>query len=519
MPSWEVLHADGSATTAGTKRSHDYGVGDFLTDVKKRRVNPSYDPCEWKYSCLIFCVPTPQLAMIDRLENLVYQSTPTAGAFNPRQVSLDIRTEEELAAVNQFLVALGRDVSSGGAAQPLGSMPNSYSPQHYFDASALEDLGLAGMPGMSPSFPSDSSGYSSASVASQQYNQHGYGPMAPLPRSSHPSVQSSQYGPVYSALPESNVYGHSRRSSSISTNQGYAGNLSQYPSPPQHQQIHLQPTPPLDASSPHHMGMLSPVSTPSSSVSTPPHLHSAAVMQPSLVHQQSHPIVNLGTDDGFGQLRTPLRQAQAPRLGPPTYTHPTQRTILSLGSSPAAKVTNKEERPEPVEPKIRRPYLHPGPPARLNTEAGSIGISHKIYPSLADIDEDYKDNTLPPIKGSYRSPSPDASPRSQGSRETTPTPSSGGESPAMKATVLPGFRTIAAAVDGDDGENLASNLGSIQLARPSETASASQRTRHAELIRDLLVAINDDFKNRRRYSKRTRLSESPRLSPDVEMTA
>ena len=50
LPSWEVLRADGTTATAtagagvGAKRSYDtYGVDNFFTDVKKRRVNPSYD--------------------------------------------------------------------------------------------------------------------------------------------------------------------------------------------------------------------------------------------------------------------------------------------------------------------------------------------------------------------------------------------------------------------------------------------------------------------------------------------
>ncbi|EIN14022.1 hypothetical protein PUNSTDRAFT_32006, partial [Punctularia strigosozonata HHB-11173 SS5] len=92
--------------------------------------------------------------MVERLNNLVYQSAPNAGSFNPRQVSLDIRSEEELAAVNQFLVALGRDVASNSAAATQQHGAVSYSPEHYFNASALEDLGLAGMPGLSSSFSS-----------------------------------------------------------------------------------------------------------------------------------------------------------------------------------------------------------------------------------------------------------------------------------------------------------------------------------------------------------------------------
>jgi hypothetical protein len=45
LPSWEVLRSDGNAAvSAGSKRAHDYSVDDFFTDMKKRRVTPSYDP-------------------------------------------------------------------------------------------------------------------------------------------------------------------------------------------------------------------------------------------------------------------------------------------------------------------------------------------------------------------------------------------------------------------------------------------------------------------------------------------
>ena len=46
LPTWETLRPDGSsAPSTGIKRSHDYAitVEDFLQDVKKRRVIPSYD--------------------------------------------------------------------------------------------------------------------------------------------------------------------------------------------------------------------------------------------------------------------------------------------------------------------------------------------------------------------------------------------------------------------------------------------------------------------------------------------
>lgn len=46
LPSWEVLAEDvpsRNIPASGTKRSYDYTVDDFFTDVKKRRVNPAYD--------------------------------------------------------------------------------------------------------------------------------------------------------------------------------------------------------------------------------------------------------------------------------------------------------------------------------------------------------------------------------------------------------------------------------------------------------------------------------------------
>ena len=45
VSSWEVLDSSGSV---GSKRSHDYssGVDAFVNDMKKRRVDPSYDSRE-----------------------------------------------------------------------------------------------------------------------------------------------------------------------------------------------------------------------------------------------------------------------------------------------------------------------------------------------------------------------------------------------------------------------------------------------------------------------------------------
>jgi len=50
LPTWETLRPDGSlAPSTGVKRPHDYTftMEDFLQDVKKRRVVPSYDSRMW----------------------------------------------------------------------------------------------------------------------------------------------------------------------------------------------------------------------------------------------------------------------------------------------------------------------------------------------------------------------------------------------------------------------------------------------------------------------------------------
>lgn len=53
QPTWEAIRTE---PLVGSKRSHDYGVDDFFTDMKKRRVNPSYDPREYTRRPILFFV-------------------------------------------------------------------------------------------------------------------------------------------------------------------------------------------------------------------------------------------------------------------------------------------------------------------------------------------------------------------------------------------------------------------------------------------------------------------------------
>ncbi|KAF8273978.1 hypothetical protein EI94DRAFT_1434037, partial [Lactarius quietus] len=82
--------------------------------------------------------------MAERLTSLAYANSNVNPTFNPRSVSLDIRSPEELAAVNHFLLTLGRDVVSAQESR-LSSNPQAYN---YFDYDQLSHLGLTGMPGM-----------------------------------------------------------------------------------------------------------------------------------------------------------------------------------------------------------------------------------------------------------------------------------------------------------------------------------------------------------------------------------
>ncbi|KAL0057350.1 hypothetical protein AAF712_016016, partial [Marasmius tenuissimus] len=191
-PTWNVY--DPPPISAGLKRSYDhaeaYNVKDFFSDMKKRRFNPSYS----------------HMAQRPNSISSPYQHQRHS---NPRSVSLDIRTPEELAVVNKFLVTLGRDVT--------GTVPNHHHPPaptanaapEYFDPVSLNQMGLAGMPGI----PSDAD----FAVAAGAYN-----PVAPYAHTRHSHSHShSSYSPMYPPSAYSNKY-------------PYAAN---------------QPTPPLDTAS------------------------------------------------------------------------------------------------------------------------------------------------------------------------------------------------------------------------------------------------------------------------------
>ena len=104
--------------------------------------------------------------------------------FNPTSVSLDIRTPEELHAVNAFLLALGRDIASVPR-QPLHDAHNHHShsqshpaprvqindtlsPDNWFNSDTFAQFGLSSLPGLAA--PHDSHSYSQ----SLHGGKHGY---------------------------------------------------------------------------------------------------------------------------------------------------------------------------------------------------------------------------------------------------------------------------------------------------------------------------------------------------------
>ncbi|KAL6307717.1 hypothetical protein BKA93DRAFT_823067 [Sparassis latifolia] len=475
LPTWEVLATNDTTARAsgGAKRSHGDYMDDFFTDVKKRRVNPAYDP-----------------RMADRLNTLAYQHAVSANAqgshsgslppgssmFNPRSVSFDIRSPEELAAVNDFLITLGRDVANGGSAQrqqtvqhplsqqqhaPLPSLSHatgssgvSSTAQSYFDAASLSQMGLAGMPGI-PAAPGPGSGaeyHGESGYYSVDFSAQNLPPAYPS-RASHQSVQSVQYG-TYPNAQDSSLYpviqpsGPRIRGQRMSSGSDdcYVGTSAAYSAPIEPQAVpHPNAyahyiTPPLEGGV--HPGA-SPLSS-HSSTSTPPNA------TPPNAHL-SLPMFSIAPETAamFDYLRPNRPSPPVVQLGPVDYVGKSMRTVLPLRSVPGSVVAS---RPEPVEPKLCTGSVHRGPPAKLTAEAvsslsspASLALRRSsssstssrpstsasssstsrtdcpLYPFITSGDVRYK---LPPLSLRYRSPSPPLSSPSIPSRASTlsPTP-------------------------------------------------------------------------------------------------
>ena len=195
VPSWDS-HKPQPIPAPRGKRSYDHAVDDFFADVKKRKVAPAYDHRAYSSHR-----PPPPLIlsteMAERLNDLAY-ANDVQYDFNPRSVSFDVRTPEELAAVNEFLITLGRDVAGSVNRQ---APPDRFSPASYFDPDSLNQLGLANMPGLSTSaqsFSHDSAYYPSGTYPSPPAS------LARVPQSQYPSPYTSLSTPQ-SAYPTDQI--------------------------------------------------------------------------------------------------------------------------------------------------------------------------------------------------------------------------------------------------------------------------------------------------------------------------
>ena len=382
--------------------------------------------------------------MAERLNNIAYQQSngaidqhPSLN-FNPRSVSLDIRTPEELAAVNEFLVALGRDVSAA-------NVRPTFTPETYFDTANLAQLGLTGMPGIAPTPNFSENTYPNNNNNSYLNNNNSYRP-------THPSAQYNNN--VYTDINQPAINYPAGNDYNSAANRRQSAKFTQNCAPPF---PYHHPTPPLETSSPH-----STVSSPATT--TPPQL-------------------SLSSPDTFDFLRAPRGAPAVAHLAPPDYLTMSKRPMIPLKTLPGAS---------PAQPQTSESKL----PLSLNrTPASTTSLSKpgSLYPLLTSGDIQYK---LPPLHKIYRSPSLS----SRGS-----TPSSTHSSPTVQPTVLPGIRSIAHPTESDD---LTKEIGRIELDRTKDTPQ-EERKRHAELILDILVAINRDFKNRYKATP----------EEDVEMTA
>lgn len=452
--------------------------------------------------------------MAARLDNLAYQSMnhsapppPTQPAgFNPRSVSFDIRSPEELAAVNEFLITLGRDVSNNAPRAPHHPPPSSDShPASFFDPATLSQLGLAGMPGIPVNGPGSGGGYHGDSgYLSVDFSSHHLPPVYPS-RSSHQSVQPVPFSghpaaheqPIYaSQYTASRIRGQRLSSDFDDPHARFIQPEQPYPRHGHYLSSPLDGMPHADRS-PH-----SAASTPS--LGTPPHLGETSHM----FNQEG-----ISVFDYLG----PSKTTPAVQLAPLNYGGGARRTSLQLKTVPSSV-----PRPAPVEPKLVA-TVERGLPARFTPkDVAGLGTSlsrprlppsssttlskeGSLYPLLTAGDEQYK---LAPLKSRYRSPSPMSESTSSPvlSRASTVSPTPGESRPSTASSsprpqFLPSIHEIAegapcAKARRRDSHDLARAVDKIELEGRSVRDDPAQREAHVRLVRDLLVTINMEYRKK-----------------------
>ncbi|KAI0699352.1 hypothetical protein C8T65DRAFT_659595 [Cerioporus squamosus] len=523
LPTWEVLADElpnRSVPVSGSKRSFEYTVDDFFTDMKKRRVTPAYDP-----------------HMAARLSTLAYQQSlsATTNSAPPPGPPSQTGSFHLLAAVNEFLITLGRDVS--GAGGHPSRHQHSQSVAHaaaeeaaFFDPANLAQLGLAGMPG---------AGYHGESgyVPLNEFSHHGQSypsrssqqPIQPVQFGLYPSVQDI----AGAAAPLPYTTNRMRAQRASATDERL---LSLNHSPQFHEQAYHAHsyshylTPPLDLGPPANPGA-SPLSS-HSGMSTPPNATPPHI--PLTVAPESAA--------AFDFVRTGRAPPPVLQLAPADYSTKSMRHVIPLKSAGPSKTSTPSS--ASLATKLDRSAPHIGLPARLTVSAASSvasssasiasSKSNPLYPLLTSGDEEFK---LPPLSARFRSPSPafsSSTSSTESSREPTvsPTLSSntlGPRSPSPMATdavtptyptppsssssqervaypVLPPISSLASyaskSASREHSEELAREVGRIELESSGHGRATrgpitpEERRRHATLVRDLLVAINMEYRRK-----------------------
>jgi len=169
--------------------------------------------------------------------------------------------------------------------------------------------------------------------------------------------------------------------------------------------------------------------------------------------------------------RTSRRVLPPAVLAPPDYTSKAMRTIVQLKTVPAPSSSPDDSEPGSSRPSSPTITSFPTPPL-----SSSSLLARPLYQHIKSGSEDLK---LPPLQRLYPSLSPPASPACEHS-----------------GPILPSLREVAAGV-GTSGaasgveERLSRRLDRMKL---SGRGNNDDRARHATLIRDLLVTINERYR-------------------------
>lgn len=401
--------------------------------------------------------------MVERLSNLTYFSNGVpynqshgGGAgngyghlpvFNPRSVSFDVHTPEELAAVNEFLITLGREVTTTARAHPLPSRHSAREygdhPSHsYFNAAGLSELGLAGMPGIMSSAAGSGASFSDAAM----YSTSSAAGFPPYPsRSAHQSVSVPG---VNFAAPQPNSFFPDIIPFFPELTGGREGKaFPSAASTPSISDSKLESPPPFRN---RVVGYQSPETlSPHSALSTPP----------------------AGVDFDF--VRTSRGPPPVAQITPLDYHTRTTRPVLKTVPPDHKNCT------EPTSLKLPKPA------------PGSDSLHHLLTSGSVEC-------TLAPLNLRERSSSPSVS--SSCSCSSTPEPQHHG-------TVLPSLKSVTS---GISTEHLASSVRDIEIeseadeedgigsmgAEDSTDVKEEQRQEHARLIKDMLIFINSEYKKR-----------------------